>query len=469
MKKILLAGCDLEEQYRIKSYLENDYLIKSNPSVHNCIPSAREQNYDMILFDTENVTPLEHFMSELRQLNVNSPVAALTNISDLKQIQQFQKLGAVSIIKKPCNKKGLTDGISKGFLYYDRIQAKSIKNKPVYSLTKNESNILVCLKKHAILSYIREDSLGLILPTSLEIGSMILFRSPELYSKIGLTYQRPDRITLEIKKCTLVDDCQYKVEARFDLKGPDNQNFFNCLHRYIEQHVIQSNAAPNLRKILIAEADTFTRDFYQAALQNKGYQLIFATDGIQTLDILSEQKVDLLVMDFLLPRLNGQEVLDIMQKRNIKIPVIIATGENNPEIVQKVRPYIGDFILKPIKADRLSNGIAAAFSTWKETFSDSTVEKPTVQIQSDIDLMVAFQEQVKLLDLSENRLIFARHNPIAPGTKILMKTDAISTQKASSINRNAALELAVRSCKLHQDGQYFLVHATFNTNPKTLK
>ncbi len=464
MKKLIIAGSNLKEQYRIKSFLEKDFLVEANPSVHNCVPIIRENQYDMILFDTDNVVPLKVFISEIERYKVKTPVTALISFSDLDKIKKLKDLDIVAVVKKPCNKQRLLGGINKGFYYFERLQAKKKKKKTLYKLTRSESNILICLKKHAILTNLRREGLDLLLPTSLDLGTKLLFRSPELYSKIGLTYEKPPRLNLEIKNCIPVDNYQYQVEANFDLTDASCLNFYNCLHRYIEQNALRSKSSSNKKTVLISEADMFTKEFYQVALQNKGYQLIFAYDGIQTLEMLEQHSVDLLIMDLLLPRLSGQEVMDIMQKRNIRKPVIIATGESNPEVVQQVKPYVQDYMLKPIGGQDLSEKLAAVF----EKLGDSSVANGepelSLQIESDIDLMVAFQEHVKLLDLSDTGLIFARHNPIVPGTIIMLKTDAISVQVEESSSEGTTIELGVTRCKHQKDGQYFIIQASFNTD-----
>jgi two-component system OmpR family response regulator len=463
MKKILIAGCSLKEQYRIKSFLEKDFLVEANPSVHNCVPNIRDQKYDMILFDTDNVVPLKVFMSEIQRFKSKTPVSALISFSDLNKIKRLQTLGVVSIVKKPCNKKRLIGGINKGFYYFERLQAKQKINKPKYTLIKNESDILICLKKHAVLTQIRKTGLDLLLPTSLEKGTKLLFRSPALYAQIGLTFEKPPRVNLEIESCIPIDDYQYKVIANFDFKDQSCQNFFNCLHRHIDQHAFKPGSVTDPKTILIAEPDLFTREFYQVALQNKGYRLLFAFDGIQTLDTLDQQKIDMLVMDLLLPRLNGQEVLEIMSKRKVKTPVVIATGESNPEIVQEVKPYVLGYMVKPVTGKSLSDGIATVFNSLNGSFSNELEADPSMQIDSDIELMVAFQEHVKILELADNGLVFARHNPIVPGTIILIKTDAISTEKEGSVTDSSAIEMGVTRCQHQKDGRYFNVQATFNT------
>ncbi len=62
------------------------------------------------------------------------------------------------------------------------------------------------------------------------------------------------------------------------------------------------------RSILIVDDDAEIRDVLCAILGSEGFDVVTAADGVQALDLLAGQKVDLLVVDVMMPRLNGIEV-----------------------------------------------------------------------------------------------------------------------------------------------------------------
>ena len=80
--------------------------------------------------------------------------------------------------------------------------------------------------------------------------------------------------------------------------------------------------------ILIADDDITLRDMYQTRLETEGFKVLVSADGEETLANLREQKPDLVLLDIMMPKMNGLDVLEQMKKdpELKKIPVIILTA-----------------------------------------------------------------------------------------------------------------------------------------------
>lgn len=82
--------------------------------------------------------------------------------------------------------------------------------------------------------------------------------------------------------------------------------------------------------ILIIDDDAFQRRMIRIKLQTHGYEVNEAKDGVEALDFLAEQNYSMILLDIVMPQLNGWEVLD--QIRNTltdeKLPVIMMTAED---------------------------------------------------------------------------------------------------------------------------------------------
>ena len=80
--------------------------------------------------------------------------------------------------------------------------------------------------------------------------------------------------------------------------------------------------------VLIADDDLTLRDMYKARLEADGFQVLVAADGEEALKVISDQKPDLILLDIMMPKVNGLDVLADMKKDiNLKkIPVIILTA-----------------------------------------------------------------------------------------------------------------------------------------------
>jgi DNA-binding response OmpR family regulator len=104
-------------------------------------------------------------------------------------------------------------------------------------------------------------------------------------------------------------------------------------------------------KILIVDDDEMTRDIIGNVLSNAGYQVLYAFDGMQAINVMKEALPDLILLDILLPDINGLELLNLIHleylSRN-KVPVIIISQLDKPEIFNTaLKLGADDMIIKP--------------------------------------------------------------------------------------------------------------------------
>jgi two-component system chemotaxis response regulator CheY len=84
--------------------------------------------------------------------------------------------------------------------------------------------------------------------------------------------------------------------------------------------------------VLVVEDDFALRRMYRTALALAGFDVIEADDGLSALHVLEQRKADIVVLDLMLPRLDGltvqQEIAAQAQTRDI--PIVIVTGSTLP-------------------------------------------------------------------------------------------------------------------------------------------
>lgn len=92
-----------------------------------------------------------------------------------------------------------------------------------------------------------------------------------------------------------------------------------------------------MSKILIVEDDTFISKMYEAKLDNLGYPTKIAENGQDALQLIKEWMPDLILLDLILPILDGFEVLkQIKADNNLKnIPIIILSNLDQKENIEK--------------------------------------------------------------------------------------------------------------------------------------
>lgn len=100
-------------------------------------------------------------------------------------------------------------------------------------------------------------------------------------------------------------------------------------------------------KILVAEDDKAIRDSIGIYLNNQSYETIFASDGREAIEIFKKEKIDLVIMDLMMPNLTGEEAI-LELRKNFYVPIIILSAKSE-DYDKVVGLNIGadDYITKP--------------------------------------------------------------------------------------------------------------------------
>lgn len=102
-------------------------------------------------------------------------------------------------------------------------------------------------------------------------------------------------------------------------------------------------------KILLVEDDIFIYKAYSAGLTRVGYDVTIAKDGVEAMEMLSKEKFGLVLLDLILSRLDGFEVLkQIKADATLKdIPVVVLSNLSQPKDVQRCK-HLGaaDYFVK---------------------------------------------------------------------------------------------------------------------------
>lgn len=105
--------------------------------------------------------------------------------------------------------------------------------------------------------------------------------------------------------------------------------------------------------ILVVEDDKNTRLLTEAQLR-KYYNIVSAENGEEALDIIYSKKIDFIISDIMMPKMDGFELLHTLKEDKIDIPILFLTAKN--EFENKKKGYengIDDYITKPINYDEL--------------------------------------------------------------------------------------------------------------------
>jgi len=103
------------------------------------------------------------------------------------------------------------------------------------------------------------------------------------------------------------------------------------------------------KKILIIEDEKILADLLEKKLKERGYEVSVARDGIEGLDKMRKEKQDLILLDVIMPKMGGFDVLEEMNKDSElkKIPVIIISNSGQPvEIDRALKLGVKDYLIK---------------------------------------------------------------------------------------------------------------------------
>lgn len=106
--------------------------------------------------------------------------------------------------------------------------------------------------------------------------------------------------------------------------------------------------------ILVAEDDKHARKLLETLLKREGYTAFTAEDGEKVLEILSIQHIDLIILDIMMPKMDGFEVARLLREANFTMPILMATAKHLPE--DKKKGFIvgtDDYMTKPIDTEEM--------------------------------------------------------------------------------------------------------------------
>lgn len=103
------------------------------------------------------------------------------------------------------------------------------------------------------------------------------------------------------------------------------------------------------KKILIVEDEDIIVDLLQKKLSQEGYEISIARDGENGLKMMRQIKPDLVLLDIIMPKMGGFEVLEEMRKDEAlkKIPVIVVSNSGQPVEIDKAQAFgARDWLIK---------------------------------------------------------------------------------------------------------------------------
>ena len=112
-------------------------------------------------------------------------------------------------------------------------------------------------------------------------------------------------------------------------------------------------------KILVADDEAEIRDVLRLYLEKDGYEVVEAADGMEALEVCKRAKPDLVILDIMMPGIDGYRVLRNVRE-NSNIPVIMLSAKNSDsDKILGLDLGADDYIVKPFSLAELEARVSA--------------------------------------------------------------------------------------------------------------
>ncbi len=175
-------------------------------------------------------------------------------------------------------------------------------------------------------------------------------------------------------------------------------------------------------RILLVDDEENIRDVVKMNLELEGYEVVEAADGKTAIVFFREQHFDLIILDIMMPEMNGIEVCEQIRLNNTEVPIMFLTAKDAPEDrVAGLRKGADDYLTKPFNLDELllriqiqlrrtNKQVAEELETYQ--FGNNWVNFATFEargVAGDIHLTKKEAMLLKLLVERKNEVVSRNH------------------------------------------------------------
>jgi len=155
-------------------------------------------------------------------------------------------------------------------------------------------------------------------------------------------------------------------------------------------------------KILIVEDEAGIVQFLKQGLEEEGYEITTALDGLLGFELFKKESFDLILLDWMLPKMNGLELCKAIRIKDKTIPIIFLTAKDTiQETIEGLKAGANDYIKKPFSFDELLERIKIHFRNQEEneilTLGNIEINVDLHQVLIDKKIVALTQREFELL------------------------------------------------------------------------
>ena len=141
------------------------------------------------------------------------------------------------------------------------------------------------------------------------------------------------------------------------------------------------------RRVLVVEDELDTVFLLKQVLRMAGFNVLSATNGREALLKAAEQEPDLVLLDLMIPEMDGWEILVHLRQMIEKVPIIIVSALGNKEdVIKGLQAGADDYISKPFHNTELSERVKAVLRRTNKPRELSRLVFPDIEMELDLSM-----------------------------------------------------------------------------------
>ena len=158
-------------------------------------------------------------------------------------------------------------------------------------------------------------------------------------------------------------------------------------------------------QVLVAEDNANTRKLMETVLRREGYEVFSATDGVEALQVMDEQHIDIVLLDITMPNMDGYEFTRELRENGNNTPILMVTARQLP--ADKHKGFLvgtDDYLTKPVDMEEMLLRIRALLRR-AQIVSSRKLQIGQVELEYD-QLTVTRGEEHQTLPQKEFYLLY---------------------------------------------------------------
>lgn len=191
-------------------------------------------------------------------------------------------------------------------------------------------------------------------------------------------------------------------------------------------------------ELLLVEDNRRISDFMLKGLEESGFSVVLAENGLDARELISQRKWDLIILDIMLPEIDGIELLQYARYKKINTPILVVSALGEPDDKVKALDYgADDYLVKPFYFKELVARINALTRRYKFNNEVQTnvlvCDDLTLDIDSHIVMRGLAEVKLTLQEFKLLQLLMENKNKVLSRSQILDTVWGINYDSSTNV------------------------------------